>query len=117
MMEEITATVVVKANSYFNSIDELKGQQVSEFLVDFVIEKYKHLRQYPQSFSQEKIESDIWNNINTITMAVVDVYLKIGAEGETSHNENGVNITYENAYVSASVFKNVFPFVGSLLSF
>ena len=48
-------------------------------------------------------------------MAVVDLYLKVGAEGETVHNENGVNITYEDAYISSSVFKNVYPFVGTVL--
>lgn len=115
MMEEIVASVVVKASSYFNTIDDLKGQSPSEFLVEFAIEKYKHLRQFPTSYTQEKIEKDIWDNLNTITMAVVDLYLKVGAEGETVHNENGVNITYEDAYISSSVFKNVYPFVSTVL--
>lgn len=34
---------------------------------------------------------------------------KRGAEGETSHNENGVNRTYENADVPESLLKEVIP--------
>lgn len=37
---------------------------------------------------------------------------KIGAEGETSHSENGVSRTYENASVPDSMLKGVLPFVG-----
>ena len=35
---------------------------------------------------------------------------KRGAEGEVSHNENGINRTYENADVPASLLKGIIPF-------
>lgn len=34
---------------------------------------------------------------------------KRGAEGETSHNENGINRSYENAYVPDSMLKDILP--------
>lgn len=37
---------------------------------------------------------------------------KRGAEGQTSHSENGVSRTYENADVPASMLKSVIPFCG-----
>lgn len=42
----------------------------------------------------------------------IAVYLrgKQGAEGETVHNENGVNRTYESADVPDSMLKTVLPF-------
>lgn len=40
------------------------------------------------------------------------LYLKRGAEGETIHNENGVNRTYESASVPDSMLKSVTPFCG-----
>ena len=49
-----------------------------------------------------------------MAMAVVDIFVKSGAEGQTSHSENGVNRVYENAYISESVFKDVFPYVNIL---
>ena len=46
----------------------------------------------------------------------IAVYLfnKRGAEGEISHNENGINRTYESADVPDSVLKRVVPKVGTL---
>ena len=103
-----------KATDYFNSIPELEGQVPSELLIDFVIEKYKEHRSYPPSFTDEKIENDMRNHMSTMAMAVVDILVESGAEGETSHSENGINRTYENAYISESIFKNVFPYVNIL---
>ena len=39
---------------------------------------------------------------------------KRGSEGQTSHNENGVNRTYENADVPESLMGEVIPAVGVL---
>ena len=51
------------------------------------------------------------NHLSTMAMAVVDIFMKSGAEGETSHSENGINRAYENAYISNSVFNDVLPYV------
>ena len=37
---------------------------------------------------------------------------KRGAEGETSHNENGINRTYENADGPDSMLSDVIPYCG-----
>lgn len=103
-----------KAVSYFDTIPELEGQVPSELLIDFVIEKYKEHRSFPSSFTDEKIENDMKNHLSTMAMAVVDIFVKSGAEGETSHSENGISRVYENAYISESVFKDVFPYVDIL---
>lgn len=42
----------------------------------------------------------------------VYLYNKAGAEGETAHNENGINRTYESAGIPASMLRDVIPFVG-----
>lgn len=39
-----------------------------------------------------------------------EIYQKKGAEGETSHNEDGVNRTYESAGVSEALLKRIVPF-------
>lgn len=38
------------------------------------------------------------------------LYNKKGAEGETNHNENGINRGYESADVPESMLKNVIPY-------
>ena len=49
---------------------------------------------------------------NTQLTVAVYLYNKRGAEGETQHNENGINRTYESADVPESMLRNVIPFVG-----
>lgn len=49
-------------------------------------------------FLQCEIAAYLWN--------------KRGAEGETSHNENGINRSYENADVPPSMLKEIVPFCG-----
>lgn len=39
-----------------------------------------------------------------------EMFQKRGAEGETSHNEDGVNRTYESAGVSEALLKRIVPF-------
>ncbi|MDO4945683.1 MAG: DNA-packaging protein [Ruminococcus sp.] len=44
----------------------------------------------------------------------VDLYNKQGAEGETSHSENGVNRTYQSSWVSEDLLKEIVPKAGIL---
>lgn len=45
----------------------------------------------------------------------VELFSKMGAEGQTAHNENGVNRTYEAADVSPSLLRRILPAAGSVL--
>ena len=42
----------------------------------------------------------------------VDLFNKIGAEGETMHSENGISRTYESGSISESLLAEVVPMVG-----
>lgn len=37
---------------------------------------------------------------------------KRGAEGQTSHSENGISRTYENADIPSSMLKSIIPYCG-----
>lgn len=45
----------------------------------------------------------------------VELFSKMGAEGQTAHNENGVNRTYEAGDVSPSLLRHIVPLVGSVM--
>lgn len=45
----------------------------------------------------------------------VELFSKMGAEGQTSHGENGINRTYEAADVSPSLLKRIVPICGSVM--
>lgn len=110
-MEELRDKLTKKAIEYFTGIDELDGKSPSPMLIDFVIEKYSQHRNFPKSFNEKKKIEDMEEHLSTMALAVVDLYLKIGAEGQTSHSENNVSRSYENAYLSSSIFNDILPFV------
>lgn len=45
----------------------------------------------------------------------VELFSKMGAEGQTAHNENGINRTYEAADVSPSLLRRIIPVCGSVM--
>lgn len=44
----------------------------------------------------------------------VELYSKMGAEGQTQHDENGVKRTWESADVSQSLLRKIVPICGSV---
>lgn len=44
----------------------------------------------------------------------VELYSKMGAEGQLAHEENGIKRTWEAAEVSPSLLKQITPLVGSV---
>lgn len=45
----------------------------------------------------------------------VELYSKMGAEGQIAHDENGVKRTYEAGDVSNSLLRQITPLVGSVM--
>ena len=45
----------------------------------------------------------------------VELFTKMGAEGQTAHNENGVSRSYEAADVSPSLLKRIVPLIGGVM--
>lgn len=42
----------------------------------------------------------------------MDMYNRMGAEGQMSHSENGVQRTYESSWISESLLNEIIPVVG-----
>ena len=42
----------------------------------------------------------------------MDLYNKIGAEGEISHSENGISRSFESSWISKQLLAEVTPYVG-----
>lgn len=45
----------------------------------------------------------------------MELYSKMGAEGQTVHDENGIKRTYEAADISPSLLRRIVPVVGSVV--
>ncbi len=66
-------------------------------------------RLYP--FDSTKTEVPARYQFKQIEIALF-LYNKQGAEGETSHSENGISRAYENANIPDSLMQGITPFVG-----
>ena len=66
--------------------------------------------EYPMDETGETILEKRYEDLQ-IRIAVY-LYNKRGAEGQTAHNENGINRTYESADVPESLMRGITPFVG-----
>ena len=45
----------------------------------------------------------------------VELFSKMGAEGQTAHGDNGITRTYEAADISPSLLKRIIPLCGSVM--
>ena len=68
---------------------------LAEILKDAIAE-VKEARKYPSDMSASEIEADLQNYISNIKKLSKYDYSQIGGEFEISHNENGVNRTYDD---------------------
>jgi hypothetical protein len=106
-----TTEMLEKLKIYLN--DEIKSGDSSKdslllFLLDLAGNKLLE-RLYP--FDSTKLEVPARYQFKQIEIALF-LYNKQGAEGETSHSENGISRAYENANIPDSLMQGVTPFVG-----
>ena len=112
-IQELTEYVRGKALEYVVET----GETLDAFplsIVDFVIEHISNNCHFPSHFTDKNIVSDLSKGKNTLAMACVEVYAKAGAEGQKSHNENGISRTYDSSWISPR-FYSAFPNYVSIL--
>lgn len=112
-IKELTEYVYSKALMYLRETDET----INVFplsIVDFVIEYAEGGCHFPKNFTEKQIVSDLQKAKNAMAMACAEIFAKIGAEGETSHSENGVSRTYQTAWITTDLFANLPNYVDFL---
>ena len=70
-------------------------------------------RRYPFGPPDGAVVPEVYEHIQL--QIAVELFSKMGAEGQTGHSENGVNRSYEAADVSPSLLKRIVPLVGSVM--
>lgn len=69
-------------------------------------------RRYPFGAPEDAIVPTAYEHIQI--QIALELFSKMGAEGQISHNENGINRTYEAADVSPSLLSRIRPVCGSV---
>ena len=70
-------------------------------------------RRYPFGAPEGASLSPLYEQIQL--RMTVELFAKMGAEGQTMHTENGVSRTYEAADVSPSLLRQIIPVCGSVM--
>lgn len=82
---------------------------VSNLTVNLAIEAFETLRNYPDSWDDEKKLADLEKNKAKIAMAAIEIDSKNGAENQLSHSENGISRSFSEylmAYKGVVGFAN-----------
>ena len=97
-------------NEFIMKIKEMTtgyGVTTSDLVVNLAIEQFVAIRNYPQSWDDDKKLADMNKNIAKITMAAIELDSKVGAENQLSHSENGISRSYSDGIMA---YKDVIGF-------
>lgn len=109
--EEVTLTPIEEFEKKIKDMTTKYGVNASELVVNLAIEAFIDLRNYPDSWTEEKILADMEKNKAKIAMAAIELDAKDGVEGQTAHGESGYSRTYSKhimAYKDVIGFANAF---------
>lgn len=70
-------------------------------------------RRYPFGLPEDAVVPAAYEHIQV--QIALELYSKMGAEGQTVHDENGIKRTYEAADISPSLLRRIVPVVGSVM--
>lgn len=81
-------------------VGEYGVEGISALSIQLAIERFKDLRNYPKTWSDEQINEDLNKNIAKIAMASIEIDSKDAMEGQTQHTENGITRTYSKGLLA-----------------
>ena len=107
-MDEFVSEIVEALTIELEATDPRFNANVLEVKVRNAIREVRQRRNYPTTWSEAKVTTDLQNYYSTIINLARYDYNQIGAEGETQHQESGVTRHYQNR---EELFQSVFAFV------
>ena len=96
--EEVTLTPMEEFEKKIKDMTTEYGADVSNLSVNLAIEAFMDLRNYPASWTEEKILADTEKNKAKIAMAAIEIDSKDGVENQISHSENGISRGYYHGF-------------------
>ena len=87
-----------------NDIEDKELEDILESAKAVILSRRFPFGEYPEDIEPKYKDLQI--------RIAVEMFNKIGAEGETAHSENGVSRTYSSASVSEERLREITPMVG-----
>lgn len=108
---QLTTQVQTKALAYLTDTDET-ASSFPLSIVDFVVEYAINESHFPADYTDEQIATRLGRCANSLAMACIEVYSRVGGEGEKAHSENSISRTYDGAWISTRLHDVLPNFVG-----
>ncbi len=93
----------------------LDGEELEKPLLEELLASAKSIifeRRFPFGNYPNEVE-DKYKDLQV--RIAMDLYNKIGAEGELAHSENGVSRSYKSSWVSEDLLDEITPLCGGLM--
>lgn len=116
-MNELIAEIRALAKTYLTESDDGDDSELAEFplsIVNFVFEYALKKCNFPKHFTDERKVNELSACKNSLAMACVDLYLKIGTEGQNSYSSNGVTRNFKYDWINASLLENLPNYVRTI---
>ena len=111
-LDELAVAISGKARTYLSETGEnIERYPVS--IVDFVLEYAIRESHIPKHYTDNDKARLFSNYVSTLAMMCNDIYMKMGAEGETSHSEGNTSRHYDSAWISKSLLNALPNFVNT----
>lgn len=94
--------------------DEPETDSMISLSINRAVRSFKNRRNYPSSYTDEKIEKDIEKYYDCVFDLALYFLVKQGAEFQSTRSESSVNISW-NSESDIYINHSVFPFASSLL--
>lgn len=94
----------------------ISPDKASDDLLSYLLEQAESIvlnRRYPFGAPEGATVPTAYEHLQL--RIAVELFSKMGAEGEVGHGENGVSRSYESADVSPSLLKQIIPVVGAVM--
>ena len=101
LQEELLADLTLELEDY----DSFNPKSLLQKVIG-AIREVRTARNYPTTYSDERIQKDLYRYYSNIRNIALYDYNKVGAEGESSHSENSINRSYEDR---KTLFNGILP--------
>lgn len=107
---------MTKAEKIANLAVLISPDTADEKLLEILVDQSEGIvlnRRYPFGVPEEAVVPAQYEHIQL--QIAVELFTKMGAEGQIEHSENGINRKYEAADVSPSLLRRIIPVCGSVM--
>lgn len=106
MGENIEQEIVAELTAELSITDENFNSDLLLSKVRNALREVKKARKYPEYYTENQITKDVYNYYTNVRNIALYDYNLVGAEGQTSSNENGTSRSYIDR---SDLFSGIIP--------